>query len=114
MKNEKLTEWELKAAKEMKRALIKNQRNRVLVYIKSVSRSGLSRCLRFTFLDSYGDPLNMDSIVAKVTGERNTDKGVFVKGCGMDMIFSTLNCFLIGMGVDPKEAHFFACNYKQI
>lgn len=114
MKNEKLTEYELKLAKEIKRALLKNKRRKMLVYVHHVAPSGMSRTLRFTFIDSYGDPLNADLIISKVAGETRTYDGVRVKGCGMDMIFATLNCFLIGMGVKPSESFKYASNYTMI
>lgn len=114
MKNEKLTEYELKLANEIKRALLKNKRRKLLVYVHHVAPSGMSRTLRFTFIDSYGDPINADYIISKVAGETRTHDGVRVKGCGMDMIFATLNCFLIGMGVKNSESFKYASNYTMI
>ena len=113
MKNEKLTEYEMKLCKEMKRALLANKREKMLVYVKSVSRSGMSRNLRFTFIDKYGTPVYPEYLFNKLgIGYYTKDGALRVRGCGMDMIFHTLECFLFCCGV--KDAYKWAHNYTQI
>lgn len=111
MKNEKLTEYELKLCKRVKYALLHNQKERLLVYVSSVAKSGMSRTLRFTFIDSDGQPLCLDYLLSKIVGTR-TKHGLRVRGCGMDMIFHTLECFLSANKV--KNAYTFAHNYTLI
>jgi hypothetical protein len=113
MKKEKLTEYELKLANEIKRALLNNKRDKMLVYISRVSKSGMSRNIRFTFIDSYGSPVYPDYIFSKLgIGTYTGEYGIRVRGCGMDMVFHTLDCFLSCMGV--KDAYKWAHNYTMI
>ena len=109
MKNEKLTEFEVKLCKKVKKALVTKKGGKMLVYVRSVAPSGMSRTLRFNFVNAKGDIYYMDYLISKFCGIYTKEGGVRVRGCGMDMIFHTLECFLAGNGV--KEAYKYAGNY---
>lgn len=111
MKNEKLTEYELKLCKEVKNALVHGKKNKILVYVVDVAKSGMSRRLRFTFIDKHGNVCYLDYLLSKFCGTL-TDEGLRVRGCGMDMIFHTLECFLSACGV--KNPYHYAGNYTRI
>lgn len=112
MKNKKLTDTELKLNNAIKNALIKGKREKVIVYVKSVSSSGMSRNLRFAFVDK-GAVLYPNYLFSKLgIGTFTKEGSLRVKGCGMDMIFHTLDLFLQINKV--KDAYKFAKNYTLI
>ena len=115
MKNNKITleDYEVKAAKQAKAVLMKKQKGVILATIKSVARSGMSRRISFALVKN-NEVFILDGVMAKLTGLKDGGycKGLSVGGCGMDMIFHTLECFLQAQGV--KDAYHYAGNYKLI
>ena len=117
MKNNKITleDYEVKAAKQAKAVLMKKQKGVILATIKSVARSGMSRRISFALIKN-NEVLVLDGVISKLTGFKDNGKysheGLTVGGCGMDMVFHTLECFLQAQGV--KDAYHYAGNYKLI
>jgi hypothetical protein len=69
--------------------------------IAKISVSGMTRQVKVGIYFG-GKLMNISALVAKVTGWKYTNKGdmaVKVSGCGMDMIFHTLDCFTRGLGI---------------
>lgn len=79
-----------------------------LVNVTSVAKSGMSRTMQI-FLNPavqngnhrlgelFSDaerPMRITHLVAKVLGYPETDKGLRVSGCGMDMVFAVLSDFI--------------------
>jgi len=63
--------------------------SRVRGVVVSVSRSGMSRRIRF-YAGSAGDTHDLTYEFAKLTGWSLDDRGLLVQGCGMDMVFHTV------------------------
>lgn len=63
--------------------------SRVRGVVVSVSRSGMSRRIRF-FAGSAGDTHDLTYEFAQLTGWALNDRGLLVNGCGMDMVFHTV------------------------
>lgn len=57
--------------------------------VRSVARSGMSRRIDFYKLTNEG-PLYLTGRFAQVLGTDDYDGGLRVNGCGMDMIFATV------------------------
>ena len=113
MKNNKITleDYEVKAAKQAKAVLMKKQKGVILATIKSVARSGMSRRISFALIKN-NEVLILDGVISKLTGFKDSHEGLTVGGCGMDIVFHTLECFLQAQGV--KDACHYAGNYKLI
>lgn len=100
-----LSEFDLNLCKKIKRALITGKGGQIAAFVVRVAPSGMSRIIRFKFVDNKGNIYNIDHIVSQFVGTR-TEDGVRVGGCGMDMIFASIYNFLSGLGV--KDAYKFA------
>lgn len=112
MKNEKLTDTELKLNNAIKNALVKGKKEKIIVYVKRVSSSGFSRKLRFAFVDN-GKVLYPNYLFSSLgIGTLTKDGSIRVIGCGSDIIFQTLYKFLQINKV--KDANKFAKNYTFI
>ncbi len=85
-------------------AIKAKQGKNVLAYVASVSRSKMSRRVKYFLLD--GDDIKP---LTWIMGG-DMDKGLMLKGCGMDMIAHGLDCFYRDNGIDPQ----FAYNYKSL
>lgn len=74
--------------------------SKLLIVIKSVSASGMSR--RMQVLVDY---CNISRLVADLCGLTMNEKGIRVDGCGMDMTFWLADCITNALyGQDkPKE-----------
>ena len=69
---------------------------RVKAEVQSVSRSGMSRRIRFYAATIYRGKPDIDDItwlLARIGGYGMNDSGLRVDGCGMDMCFSVVSNF---------------------
>lgn len=71
----------------------------VYTIVTHVSRSGMSRTIRL-YTVRAGELVEITWHVSKILGWRNTDKGLLVQGCGMDMGFHTV--YSLGYSLYPK------------
>lgn len=70
-----------------------NKRPRLIASVVSVSRSGISRKIKFGFFDKDGIFCDITPLFAKLYGAkiRGCGQGFPVYDCGMDMIYHVLN-----------------------
>ena len=62
--------------------------------VNSISRSGMSRRIEFYVATEKNEIRRIGYYIAKIAGYKyDADKGLFVTGCGMDMLFSVLSNF---------------------
>ena len=62
--------------------------------VNSVSRSGMSRRIEFYVAHEKNEIRRIGYYIAKIAGyPYDADKGLLVKGCGMDMLFAVLSNF---------------------
>jgi hypothetical protein len=69
---------------------------RVKAEVQTVSRSGMSRCIRFYAATVYNGKPDIDDItwlLARIGGYTMTDNGLRIGGCGMDMCFAVISNF---------------------
>ena len=85
-------------------AIKAKQGKNVAAYVTSVSRSGMSRRVKY-FLVEEDDIKPITYIMGG-----DMDKGLRLNGCGMDMIAHGLDCFYRDSGINPQ----FAYNYKSL
>lgn len=87
MEKEKLTNYE-------KEIIEKIRGGQVLCVIKSISKSGMTRKMKFFTIDSKGELHRITHLISKTTSFK-LDKNdcLIVKGCGMDMGFHVLSNF---------------------
>ena len=88
LKKYNLSDWDI--------ALLEKVRGRkIYADVTSVSRSGMSRHIKYACI--IDDELrNITYLIARLTGcryDRRKNEGLFVRGCGMDMIFAVLSDF---------------------
>lgn len=75
------------------KTLLKYRGKRVVVNIKSVSRSGMTRKMDFYVLYK-NDLVRINGAIEDIAGYKLDKNGaVIVGGCGMDMVFSVLSNF---------------------
>lgn len=94
MKTTALSDFELKL-KELISANL-DKPDFFVVSLAKVSASGMSRQVKVGMY-YQGRLINISAFVAKVTGWKHTNKSdvaVKVSGCGMDMLFHTLDVFV--------------------
>ena len=75
----------------------------IVASVKSVAKSGMSRCIAFYMIEN-NHLMDITPVIAQVLGHKlQRDYTIRVKGCGMDMIFATLSAFAskIGFKKDP-------------
>lgn len=93
MKNFTLNDYETKLAEHIRANLDKP--DLFIMGLAKVSASGMARQVKVGIY--YNNRVqNISALVAKVTGWKYTNKGdmaVKVSGCGMDMLFHTLDVF---------------------
>ena len=79
---------------DARRYIFKNEsNNKVIAVIKSVSKSGMSRRIKFYYHDG-ARCLNITRLIATINGYSINNNGeMLVSGCGMDMVFNTLYNF---------------------
>lgn len=111
MKKIELNEYQKKLITAIKKGIIKNPRL-MIATIKSVAKSGMSRVISFYYISKNKDLHNLDFLISLIAGNKLKDNGVFVKGCGMDMIFATLDSFYKGIGL--KDFTKLAGSYTRI
>lgn len=100
-----LSEFDLELCKKIKRALKTGKGGQIAAFVVRVAPSGMSRTIRFKFIDNKGNIYHIDHIISQFIGTR-TEEGVRVAGCGMDMIFASICNLLSGLGV--KDSFKFA------
>lgn len=112
MKKININDAQIKAIKER---IEKSNGRAVFAYIDGVSASGMSRCISFHIqMDNFHIwQLNSDIIAAGCGNWSNRDK-VRIRGCGMDMIFHTLECFYQCLGFDYHDANTYAGHCQRI
>ena len=91
------------------------EHTKIYAIVRSVARSGMSRTMSFYMVED-GELINITHVVAEVCGYKlNEDNWTIrVRGCGMDMIFATLDHFAKGLGFkDTPEwvNHYGSLNY---
>lgn len=85
-------------------AIKARQGKNVAAYVVKVSRSGMSRRIKY-FLVEEDDIKPITWIMGG-----DMDKGLRLQGCGMDMIAHGLDCFYRENAIDTN----FAYNYKSL
>ena len=58
--------------------------------VTHVARSGMMRYIDF-FVAKGGNIYNINGLIGAATSYKDTEKGVKVDGCGMDMVFAVIN-----------------------
>ena len=99
-------EEKIELLKEIKRINKEMVNNEIIVTITSVSSSGMSRTANFYYLSKNGYIYNMNYKISKILGYQMTNKGLRIRGCGLDVIFNTLynlNCYALEYGVIKKS-----------
>ena len=86
--------------------------NKVIVVIKSVSKSGVTRRIKFYYHDGTRC-LNITRLIATINGYSINNNGeMLVSGCGMDMVFNTLYNFNNHcMNIENNNTKGGECNY---
>lgn len=76
---------------------------KIVASIASVSASGMSRRIKFGFVRKTGEFVDVTRLFAELYGSkvRSSYSGFQVNGCGMDMIFHTLDS--IFYTITPKS-----------
>ena len=91
-----LSEWERDIVRFLKRN--KGKRDLFIATIPHVSSSGMYRHIKLAIIYK-GEFTNITFLAAKILGKKLTKKdAIGVGGCGMDMIFHTLEhlCYALG------------------
>lgn len=109
---EKLTKKEqniLNGIYKLRGILIECGSNRVKAYVTHVAPSGMSRRVKFYTQDGK----DMTPLIAYIMERTINDKGILVRGCGVDVIFATLyniNCLANRLEGNEYNRN-KACNY---
>lgn len=106
-----LSDWEINQIVNFKAAVIASRGRCVVASVVSVSRSGMSRKIKFAFA-AGSEILNFNHILELVGYKLNTDGSITKKGCGMDMIFDTLYGIYYALGLENYSD--YACHYATI
>lgn len=94
----RLTEWEIDLLCYIRRQ--RNKNDLFIVSIPSVSSSGMSRKMKFA-INKNGELIRVTHLFAKVLKKKFLDDDTIrVQGCGMDMVFATIDRFLAELGID--------------
>lgn len=111
MKNEKLSEFQVKLLQRVKKALVNRKGGKVFATVRHVSKSGMSRVISFMYVDNKGGVYYLDGLFETLLNKKYDEKyrGLRIGGCGMDMIFHTLEQVLSSLKV--KDAYQYAENY---
>lgn len=98
MKNKiELSEWEKGVVNHMRRN--KGKRDLFIATVVNVSSSGMYRHIKLALIYK-GQFVNVTYLAAKLMGKNLTKKDALgVGGCGMDMIFHTLQSLYYAIGV---------------
>ena len=87
----------------------KNKSNLFICNIEHCSTSGMTRWIKIGMIYK-GEFINITPLVKRLDGQPyGTRDGFKIGGCGMDMIFATLDTFFSNMGVK----HPYKCNAVQ-
>jgi len=93
-----LTDYEKKIVTHIKRN--RDKGDLFIANIPHVSASGMSRHIKFAIIYK-GKFLNVTYLIAKILGKKlNRNDVITVQGCGMDMIFATLESLYASLGYD--------------
>lgn len=94
---------------DLQNAMKESTNKRIYATVTRVSNSGMSRCVKFYYVNKDGNIYNLTPRIARIMGYRLTDYGVRIGGCGMDVIFNTLyniNLIAISYGlISADENH---------
>lgn len=90
-------------------SIIKHEGYNVLAIITSVSNSGMSRRIKFYWINDN----QIYPITHYFEGAQNTN-GLYVRGCGMDMVFATLSHFYMKLGIKDEIAYQWGTHYQLI
>lgn len=90
-------------------SIIEHEGRNVLATITSVSKSGMSRRIKFYWINDD----QIYPITHYFEGAQNTN-GLYVRGYGMDMIFATLSYFYMKLGIKSEIADQWATRYQII
>jgi hypothetical protein len=78
--------------------LLRMKNKKLICNISRVSRSGMSRTMKFFFIGKNGNLYNVTNIIASITDQNINKNGELrVSGCGMDMVFHVLSSFNYAM-----------------
>ena len=115
MKNKKieLTEYEIEVIKDLKKQIKKTNGRCVIATIEHVSSSGESRIISFGYI-SKNQLLQINFLIEKILNVQRPKyyNGVKIGGCGMDMIFATLNRFYSKIGLKDDSLQ-YSSNYTR-
>jgi hypothetical protein len=75
----------------------------LFVMVTSVSASGMSRTMRVFTSNGINDLVEVTHSVSSVLGLSKTDKGLRIRGCGMDMTFALVNDLNHTLGLSLKR-----------
>lgn len=105
IKEKKITKKEQKAidlqqAKDTLKKWIDPKKG-IIIVIKSVSSSGMSRRMTVHSHDGSGD---LSYLVSEVLGWSSNNKGIQVSGCGMDMTFHLAYCLTRALYTKKEQA----------
>lgn len=109
-KQPEFTAWEKDILAHIKKNAKKH--NYFIATIPSVSRSGMSRTMKFAIIYK-GEFTNITYLMAKVLGKNlNRHDAISVSGCGMDMVFHTLDCIHAALGFKQAWKNAAVQHYK--
>ncbi len=75
----------------------------LFVMVTSVSASGMSRTMRVFTSNGINDLVEVTHSVASVLDLSKTNKGLRIRGCGMDMTFALVNDLNHTLGLSLKR-----------
>jgi hypothetical protein len=100
---------QMKAAAQRKPA-------RIVATVASVSASGMSRRVKFGYINKLGEFIDVTRLFADLYGSkmRSSYSGFTVRGCGMDMLFAVLdNIFYTITPHSEWSKYSDFCQYKR-
>ena len=111
MKRTELTDYDKKLIAHIKRN--KDKFNLFICNVEHVSQSGMTRFIKVAMIYK-GEFVNITPLVRKLDGQKlhNTYDGYKIGGCGMDMIFATLQNLGSNIGIDHPYKHAAFQHYR--
>ena len=92
---------EIKNCKEYLKTILKDG-DTLYTNVQHVSQSGMTRDIKVIRIKD-NIPLNMNYYVSTILGNRITNNGVRIGGCGMDMGFALVNNLSRAIGIELKQ-----------
>lgn len=109
MKN--ISTYENDIIKHLKRN--RNKRDVIIANIPHVAASGMSRHIKLATIYK-GEFVNITWLAAKLLNKKlNKNDALTISGCGMDMIFHTIDCLYSALGFEHGYKLNAVQNYKR-